>query len=43
LVSTVIPGIKTPAQIEDFVRASDPPYVGAEDLQRIAALQEASA
>jgi aryl-alcohol dehydrogenase-like predicted oxidoreductase len=43
LVSTVIPGIKTPAQIEDFVRASDPPYVGAEDLQRIAAMQKASA
>jgi aryl-alcohol dehydrogenase-like predicted oxidoreductase len=42
-VSTVIPGIKTPAQIEDFVRASDPPYVGAEDLRRIRALQEASA
>jgi aryl-alcohol dehydrogenase-like predicted oxidoreductase len=39
LVSTVIPGIKTPAQIEEFVRASDPPYLSSEDLQQIATLQ----
>jgi aryl-alcohol dehydrogenase-like predicted oxidoreductase len=39
LVSTVIPGIKSPAQIEEFVRASDPPYVSAEDLGHIAKVQ----
>jgi aryl-alcohol dehydrogenase-like predicted oxidoreductase len=39
LVSSVIPGIKTPAQIEEFVRASDPPYLSSEDLQQIATLQ----
>lgn len=38
LVSTVIPGIKSPAQIEEFVRGSAPPYLGADDLSRIAAL-----
>jgi aryl-alcohol dehydrogenase-like predicted oxidoreductase len=42
LVSTVIPGIKTPAQIEEFVRASDPPYLSSEDLQQIATLQHAA-
>jgi len=42
LVSTVIPGIKTPAQIEEFVRASDPPYLASEDLQQIAVLQRAA-
>lgn len=42
LVSTVIPGIKTPAQIEEFVRASDPPYLTSEDLQKIAVLQGAA-
>jgi aryl-alcohol dehydrogenase-like predicted oxidoreductase len=41
LVSTVIPGIKTPAQIEEFVRASDPPYLANEDLEKITALQHA--
>lgn len=40
LVSTVIPGIKTPAQIEEFVAASDPPYLTQDQLQRIAALQQ---
>jgi aryl-alcohol dehydrogenase-like predicted oxidoreductase len=39
LVSTVIPGIKTPEQIEEFVRASDPPYLASEDLRKIASLQ----
>ncbi len=39
LVSTVIPGIKSPTQIEEFVRASDPPYLSDEDLDRVAALQ----
>jgi len=42
LVSTVIPGIKTPAQIEEFARASDPPYLAGDDLARIASLQAAS-
>lgn len=42
LVSTVIPGIKTPAQIEEFVAASDPPYLSSEDLRQIAALQRAA-
>jgi hypothetical protein len=35
----VIPGIKSPAQIEEFVRASDPPYFSTEDLGHIAKLQ----
>ncbi|MFZ5862097.1 MAG: aldo/keto reductase [Nitrospirota bacterium] len=39
MVSTVIPGIKTPTQIEEFVRASDPPYVAGDELHRIAVLQ----
>ena len=39
VVSTVIPGIKNPAQIEEFARASDPPYLPDEDLRRIADLQ----
>jgi aryl-alcohol dehydrogenase-like predicted oxidoreductase len=39
VVSTVIPGIKTPAQIEEFARASDPPYLPDEDVRRIAVLQ----
>ncbi len=39
LVSTVIPGIKTPAQIEEFAAASDPPYLSSEDLGRISDLQ----
>ncbi len=39
LVSTVIPGIKTPEQIEEFVRASDPPYLSNEDLAQISDLQ----
>ncbi|MEW6683396.1 MAG: aldo/keto reductase [Nitrospirota bacterium] len=39
LVSTVIPGIKTPAQIEEFVRASDPPYLGDGDLARVVTVQ----
>lgn len=43
LVSTVIPGIKTPAQIEEFVRASDPPYLTDEQCQRIDALQREAA
>jgi aryl-alcohol dehydrogenase-like predicted oxidoreductase len=42
LVSTVIPGIKSPAQIEEFVRASDPPYLSAEDLGQISELQGTS-
>ncbi|MFZ5875069.1 MAG: aldo/keto reductase [Nitrospirota bacterium] len=41
-VSTVIPGIKTPAQIEEFVGASDPPYVPVDDLRRVAALQRSA-
>ena len=40
LVSTVIPGIKTPAQIEEFARASDPPYLPNDDVRRIAVLQQ---
>jgi len=39
LVSTVIPGIKTPEQIQEFVAASDPPYLTDEHLQRVAAIQ----
>ncbi len=39
LVSTVIPGIKTPVQIEEFVRASDLPYLSNEDLAQISELQ----
>ena len=39
VVSTVIPGIKSPAQIEEFARASDPPYLPDEDVRRIADLQ----
>jgi aryl-alcohol dehydrogenase-like predicted oxidoreductase len=39
LVSTVIPGIKTPEQIEEFAAASDPPYLTDEQLQRVAAIQ----
>jgi aryl-alcohol dehydrogenase-like predicted oxidoreductase len=39
IVSTVIPGIKSPAQIEEFARASDPPYLPDEDVRRIAVLQ----
>jgi aryl-alcohol dehydrogenase-like predicted oxidoreductase len=39
LVSTVIPGIKTPTQIEEFVAASDPPYLANEDLAQISELQ----
>lgn len=39
LVSTVIPGIKTPGQIEEFARASDPPYLSGEDLARVATMQ----
>ncbi|MBI3607639.1 MAG: aldo/keto reductase [Nitrospirae bacterium] len=39
VVSTVIPGIKNPAQIEEFARASDPPYLPDEDLRRIADFQ----
>jgi aryl-alcohol dehydrogenase-like predicted oxidoreductase len=40
IVSTVIPGIKTSAQIEEFARASDPPYLSVEDVRRIADLQK---
>ncbi len=40
LVSTVIPGIKTPAQIEEFARASDPPYLSPEDVERIVVVQK---
>jgi aryl-alcohol dehydrogenase-like predicted oxidoreductase len=43
LASTVIPGIKTTAQIEEFARASDPPYLTDEHLQRVAALQREAA
>lgn len=39
LVSTVIPGIKTPSQMEAFAHASDPPYLPEEDLTQIALLQ----
>ncbi len=39
VVSTVIPGIKTPAQMEEFTRASDPPYLPDDDVRRIADLQ----
>jgi len=38
-VSTVIPGIKTPAQIEAFTAASDPPYLSDGDLLHVAAVQ----
>ncbi len=40
LVSTVIPGIKTPAQIEEFVHASDPPYLSDEDMARVVTVQQ---
>lgn len=39
LVSTVIPGIKTPSQMDAFAHASDPPYLGVEDVTQIALLQ----
>jgi aryl-alcohol dehydrogenase-like predicted oxidoreductase len=42
LVSTVIPGIKTPAQIAEFVRASGPPYLSEADRERIAIVQRAN-
>jgi aryl-alcohol dehydrogenase-like predicted oxidoreductase len=42
VVSTVIPGIKTPAQIEEFVRASDPPYLPEADREQVAVVQRAN-
>ena len=40
VVSTVIPGIKSIAQIEEFARASDAPYLSEEDMERIVTIQE---